>query len=86
MFEEMMGTKPVSERQKFDVDALDAYLRAHVAGYPGGAAGGRAVQGRPVEPDLQARAPAASNTCCAPSPARPPSCCRRPTRSTANSA
>jgi aminoglycoside phosphotransferase (APT) family kinase protein len=36
MFEEMMGTKPVSERQKFDVDALDVYLRAHVAGYPGG--------------------------------------------------
>jgi aminoglycoside phosphotransferase (APT) family kinase protein len=36
MFEEMMGTKPVSERQKFDVDALDAYLRQHVRGYPGG--------------------------------------------------
>jgi aminoglycoside phosphotransferase (APT) family kinase protein len=36
MFEEMMGTKPVSERQRFDVDALDAYLRQHVAGYPGG--------------------------------------------------
>src|SRR3954467_6231062 len=36
MFEEMMGTKPVSERQKFDVDALDAYMRQHVEGYPGG--------------------------------------------------
>jgi aminoglycoside phosphotransferase (APT) family kinase protein len=36
MFEEMMGTKPVSERQKFDVDALGAYLAAHVDGYPGG--------------------------------------------------
>jgi aminoglycoside phosphotransferase (APT) family kinase protein len=36
MYEEMMGTKPVSERQKFDVDALDAYMRQHVAGYPGG--------------------------------------------------
>ena len=36
MFEEMMGTKPVSERQKFDVAALDAYLRRHVDGYPGG--------------------------------------------------
>jgi aminoglycoside phosphotransferase (APT) family kinase protein len=36
MFEEMMGTKPVSERQKFDVDGLDAYLRAHVEGYRGG--------------------------------------------------
>ncbi|PWF47709.1 phosphotransferase [Massilia glaciei] len=36
MFEEMMGTKPVSERQKFDVDALAAYLQEHVPGYPGG--------------------------------------------------
>jgi aminoglycoside phosphotransferase (APT) family kinase protein len=36
MFEEMMGTKPVSERQRFDVDALAAYLAAHVPGYPGG--------------------------------------------------
>jgi aminoglycoside phosphotransferase (APT) family kinase protein len=36
MFEAMIGTKPVSERQKFDVDALGAYLAAHVAGYPGG--------------------------------------------------
>ncbi len=36
MFEEMMGTKPVSERQKFDVEALDAYLRSHVPGYAGG--------------------------------------------------
>lgn len=36
MFEEMMGTKPVSERQKFDVDALDAYMREHVEGYQGG--------------------------------------------------
>jgi aminoglycoside phosphotransferase (APT) family kinase protein len=36
MFEEMMGTKPVSERQQFDVDALCAYLRAHIPGFPGG--------------------------------------------------
>ncbi|MFM9437474.1 aminoglycoside phosphotransferase (APT) family kinase protein [Janthinobacterium sp. CG_23.3] len=36
MFEEFMGTKPVSERQKFDIAALTAYLRRHVAGYPGG--------------------------------------------------
>jgi aminoglycoside phosphotransferase (APT) family kinase protein len=36
MFEEMMGTKPVSERQRFDVDALAAYLRAHVPGFPDG--------------------------------------------------
>jgi aminoglycoside phosphotransferase (APT) family kinase protein len=37
MFEDMMGTKPVSERQRFDVDALAAYLRAHVPGFPDGA-------------------------------------------------
>ncbi|NML60855.1 phosphotransferase [Massilia sp. RP-1-19] len=36
MFEEMMGTKPVSDRQKFDVEALDAYMREHVEGYQGG--------------------------------------------------
>jgi aminoglycoside phosphotransferase (APT) family kinase protein len=36
MFEEMMGTKPVSERQKFDVAALDAWLAQHVDGYPAG--------------------------------------------------
>ncbi len=36
MFEEMMGTKPVSERQRFDVDALGAYLRAHIPGFPDG--------------------------------------------------
>ncbi|MEC5160282.1 MULTISPECIES: phosphotransferase [unclassified Janthinobacterium] len=36
MFEEFMGTKPVSERQKFDIAALTVYLRRHVAGYPGG--------------------------------------------------
>jgi aminoglycoside phosphotransferase (APT) family kinase protein len=37
MFDEMMGTKPVSERQRFDVDALCAYLRAHIPGFPDGA-------------------------------------------------
>jgi aminoglycoside phosphotransferase (APT) family kinase protein len=37
MFEEMMGTKPVSERQRFDTDALGAWLRQHVEDYPGGA-------------------------------------------------
>ncbi len=36
MFEEMMGTKPVSERQRFDVEALGAYLRAHIADFPEG--------------------------------------------------
>jgi aminoglycoside phosphotransferase (APT) family kinase protein len=34
MFEDMMGTKPVSERQRFDVEALAAYLRAHIPGFP----------------------------------------------------
>ncbi|CDG82706.1 phosphotransferase [Janthinobacterium agaricidamnosum] len=36
MYQEFMGTKPVSERQKFDVAALAAYLEANVDGYPGG--------------------------------------------------
>ena len=36
MFEEMIGTKPVSDRQKFDVAALAAYLAAHIPDYPGG--------------------------------------------------
>lgn len=37
MFEEFIGTKAVSARHQFDVAALDAYLRRHVAGYPAGA-------------------------------------------------
>lgn len=36
MYEEMMGTKPVSERQRFDVEALAAWLAANVDDYPGG--------------------------------------------------
>ena len=36
MFEEMIGTKPVSERQRFDSEALGAWLRQHVEDYPGG--------------------------------------------------
>ena len=35
MFEEFMGTKPVSERQRFDVDALQAYMREHIPGFTG---------------------------------------------------
>lgn len=35
MYEEFMGTGPVSERQKFDLDALGAYLREHVDGFDG---------------------------------------------------
>ncbi len=30
-----VGTRAVSERQRFDLDALDAWLRAHVAGFAG---------------------------------------------------
>jgi aminoglycoside phosphotransferase (APT) family kinase protein len=35
MYEEFMGTKPVSERQKFDLGALQEYLRQHVEGFSG---------------------------------------------------
>jgi aminoglycoside phosphotransferase (APT) family kinase protein len=35
MFEEFIGTKPVSERQKFDTDALHAYMLQHVEGFSG---------------------------------------------------
>jgi aminoglycoside phosphotransferase (APT) family kinase protein len=35
MYEEFMGTRPVSERQKFDVAALQAYMREHVVGFSG---------------------------------------------------
>jgi aminoglycoside phosphotransferase (APT) family kinase protein len=35
MYEEFMGTKPVSERQKFDAGALQDYMRLHVDGFSG---------------------------------------------------
>jgi aminoglycoside phosphotransferase (APT) family kinase protein len=35
MYEDFMGTKPVSERQKFDAEALKAYMHEHVAGFFG---------------------------------------------------
>ena len=35
MFEEFMGTKPVSDKQKFHLGALADYLKAHVPDYPG---------------------------------------------------
>jgi aminoglycoside phosphotransferase (APT) family kinase protein len=35
MFEEYMGTKPVADRQKFDIDAMQAYMREHVEGFSG---------------------------------------------------
>ncbi len=33
--EEFSGTMPIAERQRFDVGALDAYLRQHLDGYQG---------------------------------------------------
>ncbi len=35
MFEEFMGTKPVSERYQFDLDVLTDYLSQHVEGFTG---------------------------------------------------
>jgi aminoglycoside phosphotransferase (APT) family kinase protein len=35
MYEEFMGTKPVSDRQKFDVAALHDYMTTHVDGFSG---------------------------------------------------
>jgi aminoglycoside phosphotransferase (APT) family kinase protein len=35
MYEEFMGTMPVSERQKFDLGALQTYLRQNVDGFSG---------------------------------------------------
>ena len=35
MYEEFMGTKPVAERQKFDIGALQDYMRQHVEGFSG---------------------------------------------------
>ena len=33
--EQFIGTKPVAEKQRFDVAGLETYLRAHVDGYSG---------------------------------------------------
>jgi aminoglycoside phosphotransferase (APT) family kinase protein len=35
MYEEFMGTMPVADRQKFDVAALQDYMRTHVEGFSG---------------------------------------------------
>lgn len=35
MYEEFMGTKPVSDRQQFDLGALQEYMRQHVEGFSG---------------------------------------------------
>jgi aminoglycoside phosphotransferase (APT) family kinase protein len=53
MFEEMMGTGPVSARQGFDVDALDAWLRQHVDGYQGGPLGVEQFKGGQSNPTFR---------------------------------
>jgi aminoglycoside phosphotransferase (APT) family kinase protein len=53
MYEEMMGTKPVSERQKFDIDALAAYMQAHVEGYPGGVLSAEQFKGGQSNPTFK---------------------------------
>lgn len=35
MYEEFMGTKPVAERMRVDLDALSVYMHAHVPGFQG---------------------------------------------------
>lgn len=35
MYEEFMGTKPVAERLKVDLDALSAYMSEHVDNFSG---------------------------------------------------
>lgn len=44
MFEEFMGTMPVSERQQFNVGALADYMRQHVAGFDASSADSLTVQ------------------------------------------
>ncbi len=56
MYEEMMGTKPVSEGQKFDVDALAAWLRAHAPGFPDGPLEVEQFKGGQSNPTFKLRA------------------------------
>jgi aminoglycoside phosphotransferase (APT) family kinase protein len=35
MFEQFIGTKPVEERQRFDVGSLESYLKGHISGFKG---------------------------------------------------
>ncbi|MES2070819.1 MAG: phosphotransferase family protein [Pseudomonadota bacterium] len=44
MFEEFMGTMPISERQKFDIGALADYMRQHVEGFDAKSAGSLVVE------------------------------------------
>ena len=52
--EEFSGTKEVEERHRINEASLDGWMREHVEGYQG-PLNRPAVQGRPVQPDLQAR-------------------------------
>ena len=54
--EEFSGTKEVEERHRINEANLDGWMREHVEGYKG-PLNRPAVQGRPVQPDLQARNP-----------------------------
>ncbi|MEH6435572.1 phosphotransferase [Massilia sp. DD77] len=56
MFEDMMGTKPVSERQRFDTGALDAWMRTHVEDYPGGPLDAEQFKGGQSNPTFLLRA------------------------------
>ena len=58
MFEQFIGTKPVEERHRIDAARSRDFSAS-------ASRGDRAVQGRPVESDLQADAPTARRTCCA---------------------
>ena len=56
MYEEMMGTKPVSEGQKFDVEALAAWLRANAPGFPDGPLEVEQFKGGQSNPTFKLRA------------------------------
>ena len=52
-YSDFEGTRPVSERQRFDTDALAAWLTQHVDGFRR-TAHARAIRRRPVQSDVQA--------------------------------
>jgi len=56
VYEEMMGTKPVSEGQKFDVEALAAWLREHAPGFPAGPLEVEQFKGGQSNPTFKLRA------------------------------
>jgi hypothetical protein len=52
-FDHFVGTRPVSEKHAFDMDALSRWLSAHLDGFQGPIDRGD-VQGWTVQPHLQA--------------------------------